>query len=106
MLRNVLFASAVVSIASCLTLFAAQATEDEAEKNVGKNKEQQAEKDEPDDKDGDDRQAAPSKSASQTGQWKNSDHCFASCVALGNQEEVALGKLASKKSENEDVKKF
>jgi len=40
------------------------------------------------------------------GHWKNPDHCFATCVALGNQEEVALGQFASQKAKNPEVKKF
>jgi predicted outer membrane protein len=39
-------------------------------------------------------------------QWKNPDHALASCVALGNQEEIAMGQFASQKAQNEDVKKF
>jgi len=46
-------------------------------------------------------------SQSQTdGQWKNPDHCFATCVAYGNQIEVATAKIASQKSQNPEVKKF
>lgn len=94
MLRNVLFASAVLSMTNCLTGFAGQATEEEATKNAGKNTDQQVGK------------AAENQGSPQKGQWKNPDHCFASCVALGNQEEVALGQIGAKTSSNEDVKKF
>jgi len=38
--------------------------------------------------------------------WKNPDQALASCVAIGNHEEVALGQLGSEKAQNEDVKKF
>lgn len=51
-------------------------------------------------------QATNKSSASAQGSWKDPDHCFATCVALGNQEEVVLAKLASQKAQNEEVKKF
>jgi len=38
--------------------------------------------------------------------WKNPDHALASCVALANQEEIALGEFGSQKARNEEVKKF
>jgi len=34
------------------------------------------------------------------------DHVIATCVALGNQEEIALSEIARQKSQNEQVKKF
>ena len=48
--------------------------------------------------------AAPG--AAPQNQWTNTDHALASCVASGNQVEVALGQFASEKSENEAVKSF
>src|SRR5262245_52052440 len=38
--------------------------------------------------------------------WRNNDHMFASCVAIDNQEEVALAKWAEEKSKNDDVQEF
>lgn len=40
------------------------------------------------------------------GNWKNSDHCFATCVAYGNQIEIATSRIASQKAQNAEVKKF
>jgi len=44
--------------------------------------------------------------AGQHSQWKNSDHALATCVAIANQEEVAMAKFAESKSKNQDVKDF
>lgn len=38
--------------------------------------------------------------------WKNSDHMFAACVALGNQEEISIARFAQEKSKNDEVKEF
>jgi predicted outer membrane protein len=51
-------------------------------------------------------QAAPVTQSQQQWQWKNPDHALASCVAIGNQEEIALSELASQRAQNDDVKKF
>lgn len=40
------------------------------------------------------------------GQWQDADHCFATCVAYGNQVEIAMARIASQKSKNPEVKKF
>lgn len=39
-------------------------------------------------------------------QWQNSDHMLASCVAIGNQEEVSLAKFAEQKAKSQQVKDF
>lgn len=42
----------------------------------------------------------------QAGQSKEMDSFIASCLLLGNQEEVALAEMASEKAENDKVKEF
>lgn len=44
--------------------------------------------------------------AGQQSNWQSNDHLLASCVAIDNQEEVALARFAEKQSKNENVKKF
>jgi len=41
-----------------------------------------------------------------SGHWKNLDHCFATCVSYGNQEEVALAQIAKQKAKSNEVKQF
>ena len=65
-----------------------------------------------------DRQAQPAKQPAQArqsgrqaevgqrAQWQNADQTLATCVAIDNQEEVALAKFAQDKVQHEDVKKF
>lgn len=38
--------------------------------------------------------------------WKNGDHFLASCVAIENQEEVALGRWAEEKLQSPEAKEF
>lgn len=45
-------------------------------------------------------------SAGQQTAWNSNDHMLASCVALENQEEVALAKWAKDKTKNKDVREF
>ncbi len=64
------------------------------------------------------RQAQPTKQPSQTqqsgrpaevgqrAQWHNADQTLATCVAIDNQEEVALAKFVQDKVQHADVKKF
>jgi len=42
----------------------------------------------------------------QQAQWQNADHMLATCVAIGNQEEIAVAKFAEEKAKNNDVKEF
>jgi len=42
----------------------------------------------------------------QQAQWQNPDHALASCVAIGNQEEIAIAKFGEEKTKNNDVKDF
>jgi predicted outer membrane protein len=44
--------------------------------------------------------------AGQQAQWQNADHALASCVAISNQEEIAIAKFAEEKSRNNEVKDF
>jgi predicted outer membrane protein len=44
--------------------------------------------------------------AGQRAVWHNPDHTMASCVAIENQEEVALAKFAQDKAKNKEVKDF
>ena len=37
---------------------------------------------------------------------QNTDHMLATCVAIGNQEEVAIAKFAADKAQHKDVKEF
>ena len=37
---------------------------------------------------------------------ENTDHMLATCVAIGNQEEVAIAKFAADKAQHKDVKEF
>ena len=38
--------------------------------------------------------------------WRNGDHFLASCVAIDNQEEIAVAQWAEQKLQNKDVKEF
>lgn len=108
MSRNVLFASAIVALSGGLSLFAdPKAGPDPVGppdspqavlKTQAVGKGNQANQ-------GPGTTAAGSQAAGQW-QWKNADHAMASCVALGNQEEIALGELGGEKAQNDDVKKF
>ncbi len=51
-------------------------------------------------------QSARSAEVGQRAQWQNADQTLATCVAIDNQEEVALAKFALDKAQREDVKKF
>jgi predicted outer membrane protein len=44
--------------------------------------------------------------AGQRTQLQNTDHMLATCVAIGNQEEVAIAKFAADKAQHKDVKEF
>ena len=48
----------------------------------------------------------PTNRADQRTNWANNDQILASCVAIANQEEVAIARFAKDRSQNEDVKKF
>ena len=39
-------------------------------------------------------------------QWQNTDHQLASCIAIANQTEVAIAKMAEEKAKSKDVKEF
>jgi len=39
-------------------------------------------------------------------QWQTADQAIANCIAIGNQEEIALARFAQNKAENKDVKEF
>lgn len=48
-------------------------------------------------------------SAAQRGQgsnWQSNDQTVAACLAIANQEEIALAKFAQEKTDNKDVKEF
>lgn len=47
-----------------------------------------------------------SRSADHRTSWKNADHLLASCVAIENQEEVAIAKFAQKKLKNNEAQDF
>jgi predicted outer membrane protein len=51
-------------------------------------------------------QAGRPTAVDQRAQWQNADQTLATCVAIDNQEEVALAKFAQDKVRHEDVKKF
>ncbi len=104
MSRNVIFTSAVVALASSFALFAdpkiqpdpvgpPDLTAAKATKQVVQAKTERAVE-------------GRSNKADRQGQSKTCDHAMASCIAIANQEEVALGELGSKKGQNEDVKAF
>ena len=42
----------------------------------------------------------------QQAQWQNTDQTLATCIAIANQEEIAIAKLAEEKAKNKDVKDF
>jgi predicted outer membrane protein len=44
--------------------------------------------------------------ASKASSGSKADHMFASCVAVGNQEEIIIAELGIKKAHSDDVKKF
>lgn len=47
-----------------------------------------------------------STTADQRTNWKNADHQLATCVAIDNQEEIAIAKFAEKKLQHKDAQKF
>lgn len=49
---------------------------------------------------------AASTAADQRTNWKNADHLLATCVAIDNQEEIAIARFAEKKLHNKDAQKF
>jgi len=51
-------------------------------------------------------QQQPGAANGQRPAWHDADHALASCVAIGNQEEIAISKFAEKKAKNSDVKEF
>lgn len=53
-----------------------------------------------------DQQKARSGQAGDHAQWQNADHVMAACVAIDNQEEVALATMAQDKLQNEEAKQF
>jgi len=42
----------------------------------------------------------------QPAQWQNSDHFLATSIAIANQKEVTIAKLAEEKAKNKEVKEF
>jgi len=48
----------------------------------------------------------PNTAADQRTNWKNADHQLATCVAIDNQEEVAIARFAEKKLQNKDAQEF
>ena len=42
----------------------------------------------------------------QHAQWMNADQSLATCVAIGNQEEIAIAKFAEQKAQSQEVKDF
>lgn len=48
----------------------------------------------------------PAVQVGQRAHWKNSDQSLATCVAIANQEEVALAKFAEEKANSREVKDF
>lgn len=124
MLRNVLFASAVLSVSTSLALLApVYAEDDESKSNAAQQQQKSATNDrETEGKTSTTREGRSGQNASGQagqagqgaagqrgagqGQSKGLDHKIATIVALGNQEEVALGQIGAKKATNEDVKHF
>jgi predicted outer membrane protein len=47
-----------------------------------------------------------STTADQRTNWKNADHQLATCVAIDNQEEIALARFAEKKLQNKEAQEF
>lgn len=47
-----------------------------------------------------------SNTADQRTYWRSGDHFLATCVAIANQEEIAISRFAEKKLSDGDVKKF
>jgi predicted outer membrane protein len=52
------------------------------------------------------RQPGQVQQAGQAGQWQTNDQKIATCVAIANQEEIAIAKIAKDKTNNKDVKEF
>lgn len=108
MLRKVLLASSVVALTGGMTLFADPKIQPDP---VGPNEpvvanRKVAEGTARTDRAGRTDPSSDEKSSDANWSWKNPDHALASCVALGNQEEIALGEFGSQKAHNEEVKKF
>jgi predicted outer membrane protein len=108
MLRKVLLASSVVALTGSMSLFADPKIQPDP---VGPNEPVVAARKVAEDTKRTDRtDRSPREDQAQTKEanwsWKNPDHALASCVALANQEEIALGELGSQKAHNEEVKKF
>lgn len=79
MSRNLLLASALLVLTSSMTFLSAE--DDKANESQAGNK-------------------------ASAHHMHNPDQLMASCVAVGNQEEIAVAEFARQKTQNEDVKKF
>jgi len=99
MSRKVVFVSTALVLTGSLALFAQQDQPGKADQNSNQTSNQRT---------GTARDAnqADQSRGGQQGQWKSADHGLASCIALGNQEEIALAQLAKQKSHSEEVKSF
>lgn len=89
MFRKMFVASAFVMVTTSVALLSAQAP---ATKAPAKSTEAVEQK-------------APRNADSESGK-RSPDHLLATCVALGNQGEIAVAESARTKTQNEDVKKF
>jgi predicted outer membrane protein len=99
-MRHVLFMSAFITAGTCL--FAAPEASDSTGQKNQQNQNEKNDRDRANRGDRDDRATASSGS----NHWKNLDHCFATCVAYGNQEEVALAHIAKQRAKTNEVKQF
>jgi len=115
MSRNVLYVSLAVTIATSFAISRsinakAQEAQSNTRQSTNQNSQNQANqnnnRNQSNDQSTGGQTTAGNRQGQQQGQWKNPDHCFATCIALANQEEVALAEIASQKAENEEVKKF
>ncbi|MDB5386954.1 MAG: hypothetical protein JWM11_2600 [Planctomycetaceae bacterium] len=95
MSRHVCSVSTIVVLIGSLSVFAQQNPQNNRE-NAQNNRDQSNNRS----------QVGQSGDTQSQANWKSKDHCFATCVALGNQEEIALAEIGKEKASNEDVKMF
>ncbi|MES2794057.1 MAG: DUF4142 domain-containing protein [Planctomycetota bacterium] len=89
MFRKMFVASAFVMVTTSVALLSAQAP---ATKAPAKSTEAV--------------EAKAPRNADSASEKRSPDHLLATCVALGNQGEIAISEIARTKTQNEDVKKF
>jgi len=94
MSRNVLIVSTAFVLTGSLALFAQQTQQSRQNQNNNQTTNQNT------------TTTTGQAGRGQEGQSRGADQLLATCIALGNQEEIALAELGKQKAQSEEVKKF